>query len=741
MSAPLPTRGAAHWGAILAFALLLSLAAWARVARFQEPLAGGELVALDGDSHYHVRRIEAALQGSIPTRDPLMNWPGGGYAHWAEGFDILGAGFAALAGGGRTGPATHLAVFLWPVVLGILAVWATIELTRRLVPRSDLATPLAAGLVAALVPHFVDSSSIGRVDHHVAEALSMLLLLSWSMRRFPVEGEKAPEGAWEVAGAVAVALALWTFSGGEFYVALAAVPLGLAALAPDPGRRRVVGSGAPALVAGALLGAALSVPSLRVHGRFLSFIFPSLLQPALVALAGLALAGAILVGERLSRRGTLPRVAAQLGAAAAVLLAALALVPGLGKEVLGAVQGWMLHKDPWIATIAEFQPLLWDRVRGEPGLLHVRTLLGPVGILGAVALPLGAVVAWRHSPERAASFALAATVASAMALLQLRFTRVAAPMLAIAIALALRGLATWLERVPLARRFAAWTPLLGVVVLVSASPGLRRQLEVGKPVELLSLYRASFALRLDEPPVPGRRQGVLAPWDLGHAVMQLSGRPVASNGFGSYMDPESFRDVRDAFVGDEKRLVATMEKYDLGLLVGGGLALANHQAAAAGESPVAGDPPTLNPRFMRKTPLSQLLIAGSGLPEAGLPHLERLMPILASQATAGGLSFPLPVIWAYELVPGATITGRTAPGAVVVGELSLEEWGRPHRYRAFARAGADGGWRLRVAAPSGLVAHALRTGPAWRITQGDGRVVEVAVPEDAVRAGREIALP
>ena len=729
-----------HAAGALAFAAILSLAAWVRVARFTEPLAGGELIALDGDSHYHVRRIEAALRDSIPTFDPLMNWPKGGNAPWADGFDLLGAAFAFVAGGGSARPETSLAVFLWPVVLGILAVWATIGLTRRLVPLRDLATPLAAGLVAAFVPHFVDASSLGRVDHHVAEALSMLLLLSWSVGRFPVEGEPEPGLGWEAAGAAAVAFALWVFSGGLLYVALAAAPLGLAALLSRPGGR-VVGSGAPALVAGALVGAALAVPAMRAHGRLLSFMFPSLLQPALVALAGLALGGAVLVGGRLVTRGTLLRIAAQVGAAAAMVVVALTAVPGLGTEVVGAVRGWMLQKDPWIASIAEFQPLLWDRARGEPSLLHLRTLLGPVGILGFVGLPLGVLVAWRHSPGRAAAFALAATALSAMALLQMRFTRLAAPLLAIAIALALRGLGAGLGRIPVAGRFAAWTPVLGAVLLVVASPSLRGQAVPDGPREILSLHRAALALKLDGPPVPGRRQGVLVPWDLGHAVMQLSGRPVPANGFGSYMDPESFRVVQDAFTGDERRLVAAMEKLDLGFVVGGGLALSNHQAPVAGESAVVGDPPALNPRFMRKTPLSQLLIAGSGLPEAGLPHLERLMPILASQATAGGLSFPLPVIWVFELVPGATISGSAAPGALVVGELGLEEWGRPHRYRAWTRADADGRWALRVAAPSGFVGHALRTGRAWRITQGDGGAVEVAVPEATVRAGGVVTAP
>jgi hypothetical protein len=740
MSETARSRGFHRAAAVAGFLFVLGLAAWVRVAQFADPLAGGELVALDGDCHYHVRRIEAALQGGIPTLDPLMNWPQGGLAHWADGFDLLGAWFATLAGGGRSNPGTHVAVFLWPVVLGILAVWATIDLARRLVPRRDHASPLAAGLVAAFVPYFVDASTIGRVDHHVAEALSLLVLLSWSLRRFPVEGEDPPGIGWEAAGAVAVWMALWVFSGGEFYVALAAVPLGLAALG-SRGGIRVVGSGAPALVGGAILGAVASVPSMRVHGRLLSFIFPSLMQPMLVALAGLALATAVVAGGRPGSRDGRRRPLARLGAALVVLLLAFAIVPGLWREVRGAIEGWMLHRDPWIASIAEFQPLFWDRDAGRWTMIHVDALLGPVGILGALALPVGTWVAWRHSPARAASFAMAAGVISTMAVLQIRFVRIVVPLLAIAIALSLRGLGDLLARVPVARRLAGVMPVLGAVAIVLSSRELRSQVHVGSPRDVPAFAQAVLDLKLDRPPVHGRREGVLVPWDTGHAAMQLSGRPVASNGFGSYMDPESFAEVRDAFQGKERRLVATMEKHDLGHVIGGGFVLSKHLATPSDEGPVAGDPPALNVKFMRRTPLSQLLIAGSGLPAAQLPHLERLMPVRASQAVAGGLSFPLPIVWTYELVPGARITGRAAPGTMVVGEIGLEEWGRAHRYRAWTVAGPDGRWVLAVALPSGFLTHTLRTAPSWRIIAGDGPPVDLSVPEEAVREGREIAVP
>jgi hypothetical protein len=48
---------------------------------------------------------------------------------------------------------------------------------------------------------------------------------------------------------------------------------------------------------------------------------------------------------------------------------------------------------------------------------------------------------------------------------------------------------------------------------------------------------------------------------------------------------------------------------------------------------------------------------------------------------------------------------------------------------------------MKVAVPSGWSTHTIRTGTAWRITQGSAEAVEVVVSEEAVRQGLEIAVP
>jgi hypothetical protein len=111
------------------------------------------------------------------------------------------------------------------------------------------------------------------------------------------------------------------------------------------------------------------------------------------------------------------------------------------------------------------------------------------------------------------------------------------------------------------------------------------------------------------------------------------------------------------------------------------------------------------------------------------------MPVHASQAVARHIGTPLPVLWAFERVAGATLAGRGGPGERVVGEIELTEQGRPHRYRAWTSVRDDGTWRLRVALPSGLRRSTLRSASSWSVQVGREPPVLVQLPETAVREG------
>jgi len=721
---------------------VLAVAAWARLARFRDAFPSGEAVPLDGDCAYHLHRTLEALAHfpRVPTFDPLMNWPRGGHAPWADGFDVLGAAFAWAAGGTRSEAVAVAAAMLWPVVLGLVVVWATMDLARALVPPGEWAVPLAAGLVVAVVPQAVVSAAFGRNDHHVLEALSALLLAGWAVRRFPGGGEEGQRGwGWEAWGAGASGTALWFFSGGALYVAIASVPLLAAALAART-PPRLVGSGAPGLLGGALLGALLSVPAAAGHGRLFSFMFPSLLQPVLVGLSGVAVGVVVGAGHRFGR---LHRGRRLLGSVAVVLAVAglAAAVPSLRGQVGAGLRDWLFHRDPWLAGIQEFQPLWAATAPGGGGLRSADFLFGSTGLLSAAALAVAVWAAWRVGAGRALAFGWTAAVLFGLTLLQIRFGRVAAPFGAVAIALALGAAARLGGRVLPWPRAAAALPLLAAVALILGDPRLRHFLAVRGPAPLPAVPHAALAMRLAGPAVPGHGDGVLVPWDLAHTVGVLSGRPVVANGFGSYLDRDSFEAVASAIAGDERLLVETMDRYDLGFLLAGVEISLRYQAQPPGVPLFAGDPLVLNPAFMVEAPLAALIVAGSGLPGPGVRHLRHLMPVFASPGIHRLASFPLPLAWTYERVAGAELAGRAAPGTRVVAEIPLVEWGRPHRYRAWTDAVADGTWRMRVALPSGFWRPTLHSGPAWTVDVGEAGSVQMQVPEAAVREGRRIEVP
>jgi hypothetical protein len=116
------------------------------------------------------------------------------------------------------------------------------------------------------------------------------------------------------------------------------------------------------------------------------------------------------------------------------------------------------------------------------------------------------------------------------------------------------------------------------------------------------------------------------------------------------------------------------------------------------------------------------------------------MPRFASAQLVDGFAFPLPALWAYERVPGARLRGRAEPGARVVVELPFVERGRPHVYRAWGVAGANGRFEIVVPLPTGLARPTLRTA-AVAAARARGAPVAVAIPEEAVRAGTVLALP
>jgi asparagine N-glycosylation enzyme membrane subunit Stt3 len=703
---------------------VLALAAIVRAVRWREVLWGDAVVPFDGDSLYHLRRsLDVAAGRGLPTFDPAVNWPYGGPVPWAPGFDLLGGAAAFLAERASPG-AGALAVAWLPAALGVVAVALAMALAARAAPVAERApAALSAGLLAALVPQAVYASRVGQTDHHVIEAILVAALAIWTCAGLPRPRRPV---AWEAAGAIVSAAGVLFFTGAPLYVAIAAAVLAAAALAAPPGAP-LLGRGAVGLLAGGALAAAASVPLVASNGKPLSFAFPSYLQPLLVALAGAGVA----VAWAASRAGAARRRLFALGALALALALLGAAIPGVATQVARGVREWLLARDPWLAMIEEFQPV-WAPAAG---LARVHSLWGAAGLALPALAPVAAWAAWREGRSRAAALLAFALGMAALAVLQLRFGRPAVPALAASAGIAVAALSA---RAPVGPALRRWLAPALVLAALLADAAVWRAVAPGRLDKGDALVGAALDLRGAAPGEPA--PGVLAPWDMGHEVNVIGGRPVVANGFGSYLDADGFAEVERAYALGERELLAWMARRRLGYAVAGLTTFYGRVPGPGSGTPLTarGDEGALDAVYLRAVPLAAAILGGSGLPAAGVPHLARLMPRYASLPIAVELPFPVPVLWTFEVVAGARVEGLAQPFARVVLEVDLVERGRPHVWQAWTDARADGRFAMVVPLPTDLVRPTLRTGSPARLRSHLGGDATLAIPESAVRGGERI---
>jgi hypothetical protein len=703
----------------LAGAGVLLVALLARLTRAPAVLVGDAVVALDGDSVRHLARMHETLRAGLraPAFDPWVNWPFGAWEPWAPGFDVVGA--LVMAPFGADTPGASLAACALPVLLGVGLVALTPAVGRQL----GLAplTAWAAALVCALAPQLVASSLYGRTDHHVWEALSLLALAAWVLGEPPTTAPARLR--FELVGAVLVFLALWGFDGAPVYVALVTAALGVPVLleprtvtvAPAPGglAGRLVGSGAVGLALGGLASTLAYLPVLAQHHQAWTFKRPSLLQPALVELAALGLAVLVLLAGPGWRR----RLGALAGAGLAVAVALAAVAP-LRRELLAGLVEWLATRDPWLAEVAEFKPLLSLGTGGA----QLRQSFGLWVWLAPALFPLGLWTLVAGDRRRGLQWALLAVAITGLALAQLRFGRVAIPF---AVLTSMLGVAR------LARR--PWVPLAAALVAVAVDAQSRAQLVLKTPEGLSPIVELSLALRALEPEARGL--GVLAGWEHGHFLEALGRHPVLVNGFGTYSAPEGYEVSRTAWTGSPASLEALFAERRLGWWVDGVESAIDRSADGQALFPERGGRRVLEGSAVRRWPLSASLFGGSGDVRRQVHHLEHFWPRAASTSASLEVGVRQPDLWLFEHVAGAEVAGTAVAGSTVTATLELQRrGGATVPYTAWARADADGVWTLRLPIPSGWHGPGLPTGGAWRVL-ADGRERSLELTEEQVRGG------
>ncbi|MDL2718662.1 MAG: hypothetical protein PT977_12995, partial [Acidobacteriota bacterium] len=519
------------------FVLLIFLAALAlRLAPFPDATAKGWRL-LSPDCYGHLRRTVSVARNfpRVPVRDAYLNHPDGGVFIWPPAFDLLAGGISrALYGRAATTEQVVRVAALLPAFLGALHVLPLFAVGRRVLGRRRARI---AAVAYAAIPAAVLWGGFGHFDHHVAEALNLLLVLAAGAWTAAAQG-RARFARAAVFGA-AIALAVLTWQGAVFVAGLAflwaAFALGEA-------------GAVTALVATTLVALAtwLVLPAEPVPFSFVSFGWfqPLLLAGATAPILALA-----------AWRAEKPRRRVICGLLAA---AGLALVLPNARRVLAAVfhggayvfkegagesgsdfadGGFLSYPQEFLRLVAECQPLVSSWNSFERALRE----LSPGFLLVPLAAVLWVTVAVRQ-PRLPRSLgrillALFAAAVFAMALFQQRNVYYLAIFSALALAEACARVSPRVRGLP---RTSLVYLLAAGLVIVPGWPYLQRAraFASGPGYDVLDLFTRLRAL--DPPPVdpaavpqpaPGSIPGVMPPWSAGHFVTALAERPAAADPF------------------------------------------------------------------------------------------------------------------------------------------------------------------------------------------------------------------
>jgi hypothetical protein len=352
---------------------------------------------------------------------------------------------------------------------------------------------------------------------------------------------------------------------------------------------------------------------------------------------------------------------------------------------------------------------------------------GAIGVGAPLILLAGAAVVVRTARGRGVAFVALTASFAVLTLNQVRFGRIGVPLLmihtsALFSAFAQRRRTTqhlWAVRV---------FPALAALVLIWADPVIRPS---------PSSVRGSGVHRRGAGPGVqaggDSRSGVLTPWHLGHLVSYASGLPTATNGFGTYLDENVFREAEAAFHGSADALDAFLDRRRLRFVIAGGM-----------ESPLVGAVPERRP-FVRIPEARRAIL------DLGTRRSEQLLVIGVSGSQArtfatsstscrssrrGGRSLR----WVLARRSGSTggswgrVSGTARPGARVLAALDFR--GKDVPRRAFADTGTDSRFEMVIPLPSGLVRATLSPAP---VNIPDRRwPAPCGVPEAAVQAGAAI---
>lgn len=718
--------------AFAALAAVMLVGAAARLSTWDDVFTPrGVRLLGDTDSHYHVLRAERLLHG-----EPADVWFDRGLAHpegaiipWPPGFDALIAGTArALHGPSASRADVERVALFVPVAVSLLALLVQAVFALRWF---GLAGAVAAGLLVALLPIHVGFGVLGRPDQHVAEGLVFCLAVAATVA-CARGGRLAPALL-----ALALAAGPWLWHGSALILAFTALLAAAAFVVRPEGDERAAallrGVASGAVAGGAALGLSVLAwgPPAELRSPGLNGL--SLFHPAATVTAGAA--AALLARLVRTRPGLRPaaRVITVAGVGLAAAAAIFALFPG------AVLHGWrsLRATDPWLGTITEFQPAFFGQTGSFRG--DLRSLLwgtGPV-LLAPVAGVAAFRRRWRAAPDRRTALLVLAigTIAFvALFVARSRFRLYAGPFLTWWGGLLLADLIDRARR----ERPAWYGALAGAAGLAMLAPAAVLGTPSRQPVEERLVALLSW-LR-DYPPRSGG--GVLAPWDLGHAVQYYAGRPAVVTPFGTDLGPRGMRDQAAFYYAPTPEAAeALLRDRQIGFV------LLTHDLtyveralpfAPEGSAPVIslsrdyfGAGPKLSTLPAFDVGLPGWLYDYDGVPlQVGRPGGFEAARLVYESSGPGPLKL-------FEVVAGARIeVSGAAPGVEVLAHVDVHtKEGRRFRWGTRARAGADGRATLRV--PYATGPNGTSAASVYGVRAGV-RAGSVAVPGAAVVSGAAV---
>ncbi len=721
---------------------LFAAAVGVRALPWRTVVEGDLVLPYGSDALYHLRRAlyTAVRFPASLDFDRYIHHPQGARPIWTPVFDwTLGLLLLPLADANDASAFERAAVFVPPLLGGATVVALYLVAHRHF----GAGAAALAGIALALLSGHFWYSQIGFVDHHAAVALCAVALLGSGMSF--VEGRGGAGRALGFGLAIAAALLVWP--GSLLHVALvqAACALEVAAEPERARARALAGRLAGVHVVACLLVLPLALPARWPQWGAFSPLVLDCFQPWWLAAGGAWAAGCAALwrldcaGRNRRRRGVCAALLA-LGIAAV----SLAALPGLAAGA-GDAWRWLARREVFQAQVAESLPLLWYEGRFTLSVATARlsgfVLLFPVAWLFAARAARG-----RSGAALRVLLVFALTLFAAT-LLQRRFFDSFS--VALALSMGWAGASLWRAWVPIAWRgprraaaaavFTLASVALLAPTLATYAPYLRNECRAarGEALEVSPrraasriLLETAHWLRVGTPPTAGwldpeqePAYGVLGPWHAGHAIEYTGRRPAVVDNFGDDLGPENFARAARYFRSAEPEAAAIA-------------------AALGARYVVVGrvfdfGPPAPGPESSFRALSERDGAAGSDGEPAWVRHR-----LVYESRPVGGSGPDRPSLYrVYELVPGARIRGRAAPGARV--ELELTVWSnrlRAFAYRSAARADAAGSYRFRVPYAIGGEPGAVRTAPAYRLRCGDA-VAEVHVPESAVLSGAELAGP